>query len=407
MKPIIEVHNLGKKYRIGAKQPYYSLRDSLTNLALLKWRRQPKEEIWSLKNINLSINPGETVGLIGPNGAGKSTLLKILSQITPPTTGRITLRGRLASLLEVGTGFNPELTGRENIFLNGAILGMSRQEIRKKFDKIVTFSEIEQFLDTPVKHYSSGMYVKLAFSVAAHLDPEMLIVDEVLSVGDIAFQQKSIGKMEEVANKEGRTIIFVSHNMSAIALLCKRTVLLKQGELVFDGETGTAINTYLKSINETKSFNQNIPRRGNGLARVVGLYLMDKKKQRIEQVTISEPFDVGFDVEFKPEAIGKNVAISLLVSDQKNNKMVTLSTEIVRSNFTARKASQKYYCQLNEGLPVIPGFYRLSYIVKVGGQLADRVSDALGFDVIARDLYGTGKLPGSEMGCLLVKNRWI
>src|SRR6266705_492583 len=229
MKPIIKVQDLGKRYRIGASRvPYGSLRETLANAAQAPLRlftnksSGEKLEFWALKNVSFEIHPGEVVGIIGRNGAGKSTLLKLISRITEPTAGRIELFGRLASLLEVGTGFHPELTGRENIYLNGAILGMTRSEISKKFDDIVAFAEVEKFIDTPVKHFSSGMYLRLAFAVAAHLETEILVVDEVLAVGDIQFQKKCLGKMQSVASQEGRTVLFVSHNMAAVRNLCSR-----------------------------------------------------------------------------------------------------------------------------------------------------------------------------------------
>lgn len=264
MNSIIEIKNVGKKYNITHQRGrYIALRDILANILHNPFRFAKhkakqivgfatKEEFWALRNINLDINRGEIVGIIGPNGAGKSTLLKILTGITPPTEGEITMRGKVASLLEVGTGFHPELTGRENIFLNGAILGMTKKEIVKKFDAIVEFAGIEKFLDTPVKYYSSGMYVRLAFSVAAHLEPDILLVDEVLAVGDAEFQKKCLGKMEEVSKKSGRTILFVSHNMGAIQNLCKKTILINHGELEMVGETGKVIDYYL---NHNKKFN--------------------------------------------------------------------------------------------------------------------------------------------------------
>ena len=251
MKPIIEIENLSKEYTLFHKLPYYTLRDMFTSVARKpldilrgKIKSHEQEKFSALKDINFSIQQGERVGIIGRNGAGKSTLLKILSQITPPTTGEIILRGRVASLLEVGTGFHPELTGRENIYLNGAILGMKQKEIAKKFDEIVDFSEIEKFLDTPVKRYSSGMYVRLAFAVAAYLEPEILIVDEVLAVGDAQFQKKCLGKMEDVAN-QGRTILFVSHNMAAVSQLCTRVILLEDGIIRQSGRPEQVISSYL------------------------------------------------------------------------------------------------------------------------------------------------------------------
>ncbi|MGI9159897.1 MAG: ABC transporter ATP-binding protein, partial [Saprospiraceae bacterium] len=258
MPPIIRVENLGKKYAILPEHPerYVALRDLLTQQAknlfsFPKALRTQKpaarcEAFWALKDLNFEIQSGDCVGIIGRNGAGKSTLLKILSRITEPTTGRVELQGRVASLLEVGTGFHPELTGRENLFLNGAILGMSRAEIRRKFDEIVDFSGVEQFLDTPVKRYSSGMQVRLAFAVAAHLEPEILVVDEVLAVGDAEFQKKCLGKMEEVRAKAGRTVLFVSHDLSAIQRLCAKSFLLQKGKMELSDSTGKVIEQYLQ-----------------------------------------------------------------------------------------------------------------------------------------------------------------
>lgn len=261
---VIRVENLGKRYIIGhqKQERYTALRDVIANgtKSLAGQLLKPfgtkiadpaVEEFWALKDVSFEINRGDRVGIIGRNGAGKSTLLKILSRITEPTTGRIAIKGRVASLLEVGTGFHAELTGRENIYLNGAILGMSRAEIKKKFDEIVAFAEVETFLDTPVKHYSSGMYVRLAFAVAAHLEPEILIVDEVLAVGDADFQKKCLGKMEDVAEKEGRTVLFVSHNMTTVQILCQKAILLEKGQIKITGQPKTVIGHYLSGDFET------------------------------------------------------------------------------------------------------------------------------------------------------------
>jgi lipopolysaccharide transport system ATP-binding protein len=253
MKPIVRIENVSKQFRIGAREPGYdTLRESIIhalNAPFRRLRRQngkPKNEtIWALKDVSFNVAEGEVVGVIGRNGAGKSTLLKVLSRITEPTVGRIRLYGRVASLLEVGTGFHPELTGRENIYLNGAILGMTKAEIDRKFDEIVDFAELEKFLDTPVKRYSSGMYMRLAFAVASHLEPEILLVDEVLAVGDAAFQKKCLGKMGEVA-KQGRTVLFISHNMTAIRSLCGRAIWLDGGQVVGSGETGQVVLEYLQ-----------------------------------------------------------------------------------------------------------------------------------------------------------------
>lgn len=257
---VIKAENLGKQYTIGHQAEngrYLALRDVLMQNARSLWHKTKDlvrgkpilqgdtlEDVWALKDVSFEVRRGEVVGIIGRNGAGKSTLLKVLSRVTEPSSGRVTIKGRIASLLEVGTGFHPELTGRENIYLNGAILGMVRDEIKKKFDDIVAFSEVEKYLDTPVKRYSSGMYVRLAFAVAAHLEPEILLVDEVLAVGDVAFQKKCLGKMGNVS-REGRTVLFVTHNMAAMRSLCSRAFLLSEGELVASGHTEKMVTDYL------------------------------------------------------------------------------------------------------------------------------------------------------------------
>jgi lipopolysaccharide transport system ATP-binding protein len=258
MNPVIKVESLSKRYQIGAVRGHTSLRDTIAAglraplHRLMNGKDKPDDTIWALRDVSFEVAPGEVVGIIGRNGAGKSTLLKILSRITKPTKGHVELQGRIGSLLEVGTGFHSELTGRENIFLNGAILGMSKREIEAKFDEIVAFAETEQFLDTPVKRYSSGMTVRLAFAVAAHLEPEILIIDEVLAVGDVAFQKKCLGKMNEVA-KHGRTILFVSHDLSAVNALCERAILLHEGALIMNGPTREVTTHYLDTANKLYS----------------------------------------------------------------------------------------------------------------------------------------------------------
>ena len=252
MKPILEIQNLSKKFVIGAKkESYLSLRDMIAQPFN---KSKPTNTFYALDDVSFNVNPGESIGIIGKNGAGKSTLLKILSKITPPTSGRIISRGRIASLLEVGTGFHPELSGRENIFMNGSILGMRKQEIAKHFDAIVEFSGVEKFIDTPLKRYSSGMQLRLAFAVAAHLEPEVLVIDEVLAVGDAEFQKKCLGKMNEVS-KSGRTVLFVSHDMNAIEQLCSKTIILQKGKLKAYGDTHQLINAYLNEDNNYEKSN--------------------------------------------------------------------------------------------------------------------------------------------------------
>ncbi len=255
MEPIIEIRNLGKQYGLSSKMPYMSLRDWLSGSVknMMGTSGKQKQKFWALQNIDLDVLPGERIGIIGRNGAGKSTLLKIISRITPPTEGHATIHGRVGSLLEVGTGFHPELTGRENIYLNGSILGLKKTEINRQFDEIVEFSGVSQFIDTPLKFYSSGMQLRLAFSVAAHLDPEILLIDEVLAVGDIEFQRKCIGKMEEVSKKQGRTILFVSHNMDSIRNFCPTTILLSDGHIITKGSTEQVIAEYVSKHLQTRT----------------------------------------------------------------------------------------------------------------------------------------------------------
>jgi len=305
--PTISVKNVSKKFIISHEAPerYISLRDTLANRAKnlvgrgKKKQIMPNEEFYALKDINFEVQPGDRLGIIGRNGAGKSTLLKILSRITEPSSGRISITGRVASLLEVGTGFHPELTGRENIFLNGAILGMGRTEIRKKFDEIVDFAEVEKFLDTPVKRYSSGMYVRLAFAVAAHLEPEILVVDEVLAVGDAQFQKKCLGKMQDVSSNEGRTVLFVSHNMMAVKSLCSHGILLKDGQISFNGLIDQAINKYqlIFSPSMRTDFEKSDARSGNTMVRLNSIEIeLDENDIEITTFVITRPLKIHLDL---------------------------------------------------------------------------------------------------------------
>src|ERR1041384_2165390 len=307
MKPIITVEHLSKKYLIGAHQPrYQTLRDTLARMAgaPLRWLRRDRSAdaartLWALREVNFEVRPGEVVGIIGRNGAGKSTLLKILARITEPTTGQVDLYGRVGSLLEVGTGFNPELTGRENIFLSGAILGMRRAEIARKFDEIVAFSEVDRFIDTPVKHFSSGMYMRLAFAVAAHLEPEVLLVDEVLAVGDMAFQRKCLNKMQDVG-QHGRSVLFVSHNMPSITRLCPRTILLDQGRVIADGPSAQVVSTYLGSGLGTTAVREwpvlaQAP--GNDIVRLCAVRVRNEAGEIADALAIRRP--IGIEMEYE------------------------------------------------------------------------------------------------------------
>ena len=308
MEPIITIKNIGKRYKItGRGRGYVALRDiiaetlkhpikALGNTVKRITGRDRMETFWALRDINFSVKAGEAVGLIGANGAGKSTLLKILSRITPPTEGEIKINGRVASLLEVGTGFHPELSGRDNIYLNGAILGMTRKEISQKLDDIVAFSGIGDFIDTPVKRYSTGMYVRLAFSIAAHIEPDILLVDEVLAVGDAEFQKKCLGKMEEVTGQAGRTIIFVSHNMAAISKLCSKSILLSHGKIVMAGETSDVVNYYLKKEYEKGAGNEKLfPYENKDL--VIHSFNIAQNGIKTETLDCDTPFEVEIDFE--------------------------------------------------------------------------------------------------------------
>ena len=328
---IISVKNIGKKYKITHQQGgYVALRDILANVlkSPFKFLKQKtkevagiakKEEFWALRDINFEVKKGEVIGIIGHNGAGKSTLLKILSQITPPTEGEITINGRVGSLLEVGTGFHGELSGRENIFMNGAILGMKKKEIVRKFNDIVTFAGIEKFLDTPVKYYSSGMYVRLAFSVAAHLDPDILIIDEVLAVGDAEFQKKCLGKMDDITKKEGRTILFVSHNLDAVEQLCSRSVLIEKGSVKAVGPTRNIIDEYLRSDKASKPTIE-IPRDTSKNIQITKLSLLSEKTETTE-VSINQPFLLRIEFMVEKETEPLNFGISIL-----NNQEILLNS---------------------------------------------------------------------------------
>ena len=315
MPPAVRVVNLSKQYRIGearGKVEYRTLRDLLTR----GWRRKPTSTIWALQDVSFEVPRGQVVGLIGHNGAGKSTLLKILARVTRPTRGYAELYGRVGSLLEVGTGFHPELTGRENIYLNGAILGMSKAEIDRKFDEIVAFAEVEQFIDTPVKFYSSGMYLRLAFAVAAHLEPEILLVDEVLAVGDAAFQRKCLGKMGDVA-REGRTVIFVSHNMSAILHLTQRTLVLQKGRVVFDGPSADAVDFYLASgfrrAGERRWTDEDLPT-DTGPFRPLALRVKDPRGRVTDTVRATEDFTIEWEYALTQSIRGLRVGLYLLTT---------------------------------------------------------------------------------------------
>ncbi len=381
---IITVEKLSKRYIIGHQR---AAGDGLRHVAeqvlrspfkwlTQRWQQQKieKEEFWALRDVSFDIKQGEVVGIIGRNGAGKSTLLKILSRITEPTTGRIHLRGRVASLLEVGTGFHPELTGRENIYLNGAILGMSKVEIKRKFDEIVAFSEIEKFLDTPVKRYSSGMYVRLAFAVAAHLEPEILIVDEVLAVGDSSFQKKCLGKMGQVA-KGGRTVLFVSHNMPAVQALCNKAIYLKTGSVRAVGDVEPLLNQYLVENGGTqgRTFNEPV-----NFGESLKLITFDFTPNPVESGE-----DIRFNLTLRASKTVKLTDFSLLIFSSQNTRVALVDLRLLGLPMTIGAGESRHVEGTIKSIPLVEGDYNVGLTVNTG-EFFENVMDLSGFTVRAR-----------------------
>jgi len=410
----IRVENLGKKYKIGANQArYQTLRESIVNGFSSSIERikgaPPKDDniIWALKDINFEVKHGEVLGIIGRNGAGKSTLLKILSRITKPTTGRFELNGRVGSLLEVGTGFHPELTGRDNIYLSGAILGMKRNEINRKFDEIVDFAEIEKFLDTPVKHYSSGMYMRLAFSVAAHLEPEILLVDEVLAVGDAEFQKKCLGKMGDVAG-QGRTVLFVSHNMGAIINLCLTSIMLQRGMLSFKGTSNQAISYYTSGRKATTHDNleQIVNRKGNGIAKFTYIFLEDETGKKVSQAISGSPITIVLGYKSKKNQIN-NCRISIAFYNSSGQALFNCSSELTSKNSINLPAEGIIRCRIPK-LPLTQSQYTIIPFLESNKEILDWVINGVNFDVIDGDYYGTGRLypDGWQGKGVLVDQNW-
>lgn len=414
-KVAIEVVGLAKEYHIGALQKsYHRLTDQLADVMMAPLRRAGKllrgqatgaaeldERIWALRDVSFQIQPGEVVGILGRNGAGKSTLLKILSGITDPSHGYADIYGRIGSLLEVGTGFHPELTGRENIFLNGAILGMRRMEIERKLDEIVAFAEIDKFLDTPVKHYSSGMYVRLAFSVAAHLEPEILLVDEVLAVGDMAFQRKCLGKMDDVAH-QGRTVVFVSHNMGLLQTLCQRGIFLKEGTVFTDGTITEAVDAYLQTLEQARSqdLSKRTDRKGQGKVRLVGTEVSNGSGA-------SSILKTGHPARF---VFGINALIPGLACDF--SIYDTIGQPIISFRSKVRGPEDVYdsqnglqiVCELDE-LLLLPGRYRIDVAIVGDSRLQDFIEAASVFEVAEGHVRGRPAQPDEKFS-VSMSHRW-
>jgi len=412
---IIKVENLSKSYLIGHRrqESYAALRDVLSDGVRCFGRRllhplqsasqaafnMGVEEFWALKDLNFEIKAGDRIGIIGRNGAGKSTLLKILSRITAPTSGRVTLKGRGASLLEVGTGFHPELTGRENIFLNGAILGMTRVEIKSKFDEIVAFAEVERFLDTPVKRYSSGMYVRLAFAVAAHLEPEILIVDEVLAVGDVQFQRKCLGKMEEVG-REGRTVLFVSHNMSVVSTLCEKGILLDAGRVVAAESISVVVDRYAKQLIDCSSSKYIGEESEPGEPHITIAMVLDASGSPTQTVMSGDRVRFFMSVE----NMRRGLSLNFSIYNMGGFKIINFNTINV-SPFDEISANGEFVCEVDE-LLLSEGSYRVAVALVEGGIIIQHVDTALIFDVCAAPLHGRQIVNANFGTNVIMHHRW-
>ncbi len=414
---VIRVENLSKKYILGQQKQerYTALRDVLANTAKSVGRqvlnpfakkapKQDIEEFWALKDVSFEIKQGDRVGIIGRNGAGKSTLLKVLSRITEPTAGRISIKGRVASLLEVGTGFHPELTGRENIYLNGSILGMSKFEIKKKFDEIVAFAEVEKFLDTPVKRYSSGMYVRLAFAVAAHLEPEILVVDEVLAVGDSKFQKKCLGKMKDVGD-EGRTVLFVSHQMGTVTQLCSKVFILEAGKITKEGDTKETISAYIQKLNSnesnrfvTKSSTKNKEKKTYFTAVETVDNLGTNKAE------FSHTDEIGLKVNILVEKWIENLFLGVVVKDIQGRKIFTSQLELDRvKNDNLAELTIKMKIPNNF---LVPGHYLFSVALHVPNvQIVDQIEEICKFSIV--DMGSEFAFyEGVDYGCVFADCAW-
>ena len=411
----IRVRHLGKQYQLGIEtRGYATLREALISAVKSPWRRlrhlagvdESTTRFWAVDDVSFDVAQGDVVGIIGHNGAGKSTLLKILSQITEPTTGEVQIWGRVASLLEVGTGFHPELSGRENIFLNGAILGMATSEIKRKFDEIVAFAGVESFLDTPVKRYSSGMSVRLAFAVAAHLEPEILVVDEVLAVGDAEFQRKCLGKMGEVA-KGGRTVLFVSHNMAAVEALCPYSILLSRGKLVEYGATPEIISRYFHSASTNQGEVDLLEHPG----RPPRCSPMLRRLRISNDATGANPFvpvggDLHLQIELSAQEPVHDAIILFRVSTPRGLKLFTCSTQNDIIDRVDLSGMASVSCTIRN-LRLLPGSYDFTLAVKnARGDVVDEITSGLGFEVVASNVSGSGRLPPPQSGILVAEADW-
>ncbi len=420
MQPVIRFENVGKLYRLGTvgtgtlshdlrrwwitsvmrrEDPYLKIGE--TNDRSTKGS---SEYVYALKDINLEVNEGDVLGIIGKNGAGKSTLLKLLSRVTAPTTGKIYTRGRIASLLEVGTGFHPELTGRENIYMNGCILGMKRHEIDKKLDEIVDFSGCERYIDTPVKRYSSGMMVRLGFAVAAHLDPEILVVDEVLAVGDAEFQKKAIGKMQDVSKGQGRTVLFVSHNMGSVRQLCNKGIILSNGKITEIGNTNYCIEKYIKDIQNTtlKPIKERTDRKGSGELYIVSVSITDKEDNPLESIMSGQDFKIKLHYTSSLTKETSNIIFSIEIKDSNGTPVSLIHNRLTGQSITI-KNNGYVDCTIRHN-PLNEGKYNLSFSVTNGGHgdYYDLIDNAFLLNVVNGNFYDSGELPPHYFGPMLI-----
>lgn len=416
----IRVEGLSKQYRLGSRLVHRSLRESIVDAANapIRWIRsfgsnRSTEDrgvntlFWALKDVSFEVRSGSIVGVVGRNGAGKSTLLKVLSRITEPTCGRAEIHGRVGSLLEVGTGFHPELTGRENVFLNGAILGMRKAEIARQFDEIVAFAQVEQFVDTPVKHYSSGMYLRLAFAVSAHLDPEILVVDEVLAVGDAQFQKKCMGKMGEVASS-GRTVLFVSHNMAAVQHLSEDAIWLENGQLREQGRAGEVIGSYMRSFQSDASGIDVRTRKGLGKVTFTGFHLEDLEGRVLPEAISGNPAVLVASYHSEQPGRLRQCRAAFSVLDEFDNKLFLLASSLTNRDELLLPPSGALRCVVPR-FPLTQGRYRVGVFLEVGSDIQDWVDGFASLTVSNGDFYGTGQLyyRGWEGKGVLVPHEWF
>lgn len=411
----LKAENLSKSYNLKSSEALgQTLRDVVSDFFRFHWRMglgkgSAEDTFWAIKDVDLEVKEGEVVGIIGRNGAGKSTLLKIFSQITEPTSGTVKVFGRIGSLLEVGTGFHPELSGRDNIFLNGSILGMGRKEIERKFDEIVSFAEVEKFIDTPVKRYSSGMYVRLAFAVAAHLEPEVLLIDEVLSVGDASFQKKCFGKISEVS-REGRTILFVSHNTAALLGLCKRGVLLEQGRLTSDGPIESVVRDYMKHsfVEASADLSQFTDRQGSGKVRFTKVMFEDALGNTVQHGTSGQPLVIKLHYSAPELSRLLHCRVSVTFYDNLGQPLFNCSSELVESSPSNLAAQGSIKCIIPK-LPLSQNHYLLTFFFEVSNSIEDWLHQVIELKVMDGDYYGTGRLypKGWQGKGVLVPYTWV